>query len=48
MSPIFDLASTAKALHDTLDDAFATVPAGRTNVVMIDASGSIPPAGSPV
>lgn len=40
MSPVFDLVSTAKALHATLDEAFATVPDGRTNVVVIDGSFS--------
>ena len=38
--PIFDIASTAKAVHDTRDQAFATVPDGRKNVLILDASYS--------
>ena len=37
---VFDIASTAKAIHDTQEQAFATVPDGRTNVLLIDATYS--------
>jgi hypothetical protein len=36
MSGPFDVTSTAKAVHATLDEAFATIPADRSHVLMVD------------
>lgn len=34
----FSLANTAKAIHATLDDAFAAIPDGKRHVVLFDAT----------
>lgn len=38
MTGPFDIASTAKAIHASIDDAFAAIPEGRTHVLFFDAT----------
>lgn len=38
MPDIFDPSSLAKSVHDSLEDAYAALPAGKSHAVLVDAS----------